>query len=297
MKERLCFKTVSIHVIFISHILLALPDSDATTVPAPTPEARRIAQEGFEQAKKVDKSQDEPRNADTKQPTMPRRLQSEQVLDQQKPVETTLPSSQNVKKSESSASLGNTKDKVLAEAVKVEVQKATAVKAKALPPKQENTPAENTPAEKAVHECLQRSSTSELEQLAQKAKEPQAKEPSKATERQTSQPTPTPTEPAPKPRSDVDKGDKESQENKDGDKNQEDEESSSGEDSEDLRAKEEQLQAKKEARARYMRFHRSLSSILVILYENTGNLTPIAKKRKQADTTRIDECREMSVGI
>ena len=49
-------------------MVLPVPDSDATTVPAPTPEARRMAQESFENAKKADKSQDGPGNADATQP-------------------------------------------------------------------------------------------------------------------------------------------------------------------------------------------------------------------------------------
>ena len=149
--------------------------------------------------------------------------------------------------------------------MKVETPKATAVKAKAVPPKTEHT--QNATA---VHECLARSSTAEIEQAAQQANESrprkEAQEPSKATTTQTSQQTlPPPAPPASEKGSGMDPEDKENNEN------QGEEESSSSEDSEERRAKEEQLQAKKEARARYMRFHRSLYSTLVILKKHTPN--------------------------
>lgn len=266
--------------------MLPVPDSDATTVPAPTPEARRMAQESFEQANKADKSQDGPENAEATQPAIPRRLQSEPVLGQKKPDQTTQTSSLNVKKSESTMSLANTKDKALAEPVKVESRKTTAVKAKAVPPKTEDNPTTT-----AVHECLARSSTAEIEQAAQRANESQPKghsmtmaiEASKATNTQPSQPTPPPpTQPASENGSEMDNGGKEDQEDNKGkgNENKEDEESSSSEDSEERRAKEEQLQAKKEARARYMRFHRSLSSILInYTLRNTQGIFLIASKK------------------
>eukprot|EP00435_Cladocopium_sp_Y103_P055634 s757_g18.t1 len=232
-----------------------------------------MAKESLEKAKQVDKSQGGPGNAQATRPTVPRRVQSKAVLGEQEPNETTGEGSATVKRSESSATLEYDRDKTLAEPVKVEAGKATAVKAKAAPVKTEKT--ENTRAAKAVHECLARSSTAEIE-AATKAQKPNPKEPSSmevAEEPSKAQKTTRANEPKPKEPSsmevakdsDDNKGSKDNDDNENKQENQDqgDEESSSSEDSEEQRAKEEQIKAKNAARARYMRFHRSLYSILV----------------------------------
>ena len=161
---------------------------------------------------------------------------------------------------------------VLAEAPCEDVKKdrtkiATAVKAKAAPTtksteaekakkpvKPEDEVAATADTSEAVRECLRRKSTLELTgKTGSVAKNGSAKEKENAKK-----PTPVP----PPVSRDSGEASEESQS----------EEESEEEDLEELKQNEEKVKAKKEAHARYMRFHRSLKSLLtsVYLWGDTG---------------------------
>ena len=125
---------------------ILVPDSDATTVPAATPEAQRMvkrslarAQAAAAQESKKAKTPPEPR------PQLSRQVQSTEILQ--------LPTELQIKKSESSATLDYRPDPKKG-------FKCTAVKAKAAPPQAVPDMA------KAVQQCLARSNTPELEAKA-----------------------------------------------------------------------------------------------------------------------------------
>jgi len=125
---------------------ILVPDSDATTVPAATPEAQRMvkrslarAQAAAAQESKKAKTPPEPR------PQLSRQVQSTEILQ--------LPTELQIKKSESSATLDYRPDPKKG-------FKCTAVKAKAAPPQAVPDMA------KAVQQCLARSNTAELEAKA-----------------------------------------------------------------------------------------------------------------------------------
>lgn len=134
--------------------------------------------------------------------------------------------------------------------------KATAVKAKAQPPQTSPTNEGSqhlTPqTAKAVQQCLQRASTSELSSTPQPA---------------TSSPaTSTPQAPHSSGKEQLSSCAKPNTSPEDGDGDGE----SSSEGSEAMEQKALQVKAKKNARARYMRFSRSLQSILLALFLFTG---------------------------
>ena len=226
---------------FQSWILLPAPDSDATTVPAKTLEARRLAAKDCEIAKETEEQQAEQQaeaatpNPSSK-PNLKREVQSQEMLAEAPPQKT-----KRLRRMDAHDPMGPGTEEVQPKQQTVHAPPAaTAVKAKAAPPvkvpKQESQESHG-PQAKAVAECLARSSTADMETAnTQETKDVTAKKLKVACD------PPPPPDP--------------------------DDHGSNGSDSEDsdeFKRKEKILKVKKEAHARYMRFHRSLSSTLVQL--------------------------------
>ena len=295
---RYCFHSPSI-------IPLLASDSDATTVPASTPEARKMALQKVAEAK-ADKSSDTKDATAKSTAQLPRRLQSQALLEDPAGTEHLL----KVKKSASSETM----------LYPVPEVKATAVKAKAQP----NQPAkeEKGTTARAVRECLARSNTAEIAAVpAEEAvaipeeieEAPESKRKSRKTSKETPQApaaaatsektpetekkttkrkTSTGTTEAPKalekkaaekkapekkapekkapekkekktceepPKADEKKTSK-GQPEVDPPEAEADDAESSSEDTQEILLKEQQVKAKREAHARFMRFRRSLSS-------------------------------------
>ena len=228
-----------------------MSDSDATTVPATTPEVKRMAQQRVaeEKAKQGDKENDPSVSAAAKG-QLPRRLQSTKILETQ------------VKKSESTATLDYS----------TKTPKAAAVKSKAAPtqalPVEPGKIEQGTPTSRAVQQCLARSNTSDIEasqrQDAPKRKVVTSEDPlanTAAKKPKTIEAT-TAAAPAGAPKSAAAPAAKDAPPPPE-DPGDDDDHDSSDESEERLR-KERQVKAKKAAHARYMRFHRSLRSNLSI---------------------------------
>ena len=201
-----------------------MPDSDASTVPAKTEDAKRMAIEKTREAKARELQVTPPCRVKTQEleelsskPKLTKEIQSKPVLEP--------------------------------EASKV----ATAVKAKAAPPVVKEEAKGSLETSQAVQDCLRRPSTTELsspappsppkriEKKPEKEKTKESKDTAKTKEKSAgSEPTPVASAPPGPPDSD-----------------------SESSDSEEDRKKEAQAKAKREAHARYMRFSRSLTSSLV----------------------------------
>ena len=207
------------------------PDSDATTVPAKTPDAKRMAADSFAAA------QDQAQPAamtHSNRPKLKREIQSQNMLTEPAPEDQDSKSKRlrrmdghQLKQSPSTEHMSAPK----------QAPAATAVKAKAAPPP--TAPKEETsPQAKAVAECLGRSSTQDMEST-----QGEPKETGKDTEpKETGKDMKVCGKVAGDPGNPPDPDD------------------SSSEDSDEFRKKEALLKAKREAHARYMRFSRSLTS-------------------------------------
>ena len=196
------------------------PDSDATTVPAATPEAQRMVRESLAQAQ-VAQASTKAKTPEAETPAEPRQQLSRQVQS----TELLQPAKKmKVKKSESSTTLDYRVDPKNG-------SKRTAVKAKAAPPQSVSGLAVPPDMTKTVQQCLARSNTAELE--------------AKTTAHQAKA-APVPAEP-------VNQDPQEDQASQTEDESEE-------EDPAELKRKEEEIRLKKEAHARYMRFSRSLTS-------------------------------------
>lgn len=260
--------------------LLTLPDSDATTIPASTPDAKAMAAQGTQEAR-AEQREEKPEKPTDPKGKLDRKIQSQPVLEPD--------GEKAVKKVK--------KEKNNTDGEKV----ATAVKAKAVPPKTESSGSADTA--RAVQDCLRRPSTKDIvppetpRQTQPKNTSSCPSQPEKAKK------NPGPAEKTKDDTKDTKQGDtkeKEKDELKDKDEKKKkkdkpevvkvspggsngggpapagkkppsppgspdhsDDEDSS-EDSEE-RKKDELARVKREAHARYMRFSRSLRSRLVYL--------------------------------
>ena len=233
-RSLLCLKFISLFL-----TLLPAPDSDATTVPAKTPEAKKHAAAGFAAAKGAAEKQAEPATPNPpSKPSLKREVQSKEVLAETAPdvPEVTEPQGKRLRRMEGhELKQGSSTEEMQPQKNQQHgPPTATAVKAKAAPTVKVETKAPHEPQAQAVAECLQRSSTQDMEVAAAQAT--QGKQ--KVAEKKVS----GASDPPPPP-------------------NPDDHESDSSEsDSEERRKKAALIKAKKEAHARYMRFHRSLTS-------------------------------------
>ena len=221
-----------------------MPDSDATTVPAATPEAKRMAAEGVAAFREDLKKKPDP-------DPQPKALVKKNRLT----------SAAMIKASESSEQLEDKTAKPLHPKTS-----PTAVKAKAAPKteqKQETPDTEEKQKAQAIAECLARSSTqdmlhaSQTSSPAQNTNAPPAPE-QKAKDKDQAKPKETETKLNKKETKPKEKEAKPTEK----EASPKEKEAESDEDSSEEARKAEQVRLKKEAHARYMRFHRSLSSTL-----------------------------------
>ena len=259
--------------------------------------AKAMAQAGFEASKQQDlkdASNTTPDEA-AERPQLKKDVQSRELLADQaqakpkmRPPRKRLRRGQplQVKQSPSSANLGSTTG-----APTTAVSQRTAVKAKAAPPPALKTEATASPMSQAVTDCLQRSSTDDIlhaqqsrqsveakgnEKENEKAKDQEEKKKEnteKGLEKEKEKGPEKEKEKGPEkekekgPEKEKEKGpEREKKNNKENARapSPEQDPESSSEDSSEMREKERQVKAKKEAHARYMRFSRSLTSILAL---------------------------------
>ena len=232
---------------------LPAPDSDATTVPASTPTAKRMAAAGTKAVRESEAT--EPAEEQPTRTPLNRAVQSKTLLDAA-PEPETKEAAEPERKRLRRQNAAQIKESSSTASVEPPTAKHTAAKAKVAPPKQcpkhELTKDEPDRAlAQSVAECLQRSSTQDIAQA--NSQEPGEKEnnaaqpppPPKEKETEKTQPTKK-VAPAPP-------GDPEDPSDSEADVDVEEE-----------RRKDELVRAKREAHARYMRFSRSLSSPLAI---------------------------------